>query len=341
MESKNKLMNMKKIERYSRQVILKNWNQKRLEKSTILVAGVGSLGCFSAMNFTLMGVGRLILVDYDTVEVSNLNRQILFSEEDVGKFKSDIAKLKLEKLNPSVVVEAYNSDLRRLDKKIFEEADIILDGLDSFETRRWLNSISVALKKPLIHGALYGWWGDVQVVLPYQTACLECQPLIPRNRLQQYCSPAGRARRIKTDGKTTPTPIINTTCMVVSGIQCQEALKIIMGLKDSLLKEYLFYDGESGRFTYMEVSRNPECIVCGDKYNIEGEEFAINPLEEVKNATARLNMIFGLKDSKMIYKGRFLDPEFKFKEYNIIENDIVYLISGDLEKPVKLKFKFI
>ncbi len=341
MGSKNKLIVMRYSDRYSRQIIADNWDQRKLEESTVLVAGAGSLGCLSALNFTLMGVGRIVIVDYDTVEVSNLNRQLLFSEEDVGKSKSVIAKIKLEKLNPLVKIEAYNTDIRNLNRKILRDVQVIIDGLDSFEVRRWLNSIAVSLNKPLIHAGVYGWWGNIQVILPHQTACLECQPLIPKSRLQQYCSPPGRARVVKEKTVSKPTPIINTTCMVVSGIQCQEALKIILGLRENVLKEYIFYDGSHEKFTYMKVDRNPECIICGEKNILEERDFAVTSSEIVRQVEDRLNILLGLESCKLIYKGKMLNDDSKIQDYTIIENEPVYVISRDLDKPLKLRFKFV
>ncbi|WEU39988.1 MAG: ThiF family adenylyltransferase [Candidatus Odinarchaeum yellowstonii] len=332
---------MRYSERYSRQIIAENWDQRKLEESVILIAGAGSLGCLSALNFTVMGVGRIIIVDYDTVEISNLNRQVLFSEEDVGKAKSIVAKNKLEKINPLVKIDAYNTDIRNLDRKIIENTHVLIDGLDSFEARRWLNSTAVSLNKPLILAGLYGWWGNIQVVLPHQTACLECQPLIPRNRLQQYCSPRGRERggEVKTDSK--PNPIITTTCMVVSGIQCQEALKIILGLKEKIIKEYIFYDGLNEKFTYMEVNRNPECVVCGEKHILDEREFAVTATEEVKQVKERLKLLLEIENCKIIFKEKILRDESKIQDLNITENEYVYVISKDLNKPLKLRFKIV
>ncbi len=341
MESENRLTAMKYSDRYSRQIIADNWDQRRIEESVILVAGVGSLGSLSAMNFTLMGVGRIIIVDYDTVEVSNLNRQLLFSEEDVGKAKSIVAKLKLEKLNPLVRIDAYNMDIRNLDRKIFESVHVIIDGLDSFETRRWLNSTAISLNKPLILAGVYGWWGNLQVILPYKTPCLECQPLIPRNRLQQYCSPRGEERILKERAVSKPTPIITTTCMVISGIQCQEALKIILGLEENILKEYVFYDGFHEKFTYMKIDRNPECVICGEKNILEEKEFAVASSEETRQVEERLKLLLGLKTCKIIYKGKVLKEDIKIRDYGIVENEHVYVVSRDLNKPLKLRLKFV
>lgn len=329
------------MERYSRQIITSKWDQNKIGKSTVLVAGIGSLGCLSSINFSLMGVGGIILIDYDTVEVSNLNRQLLFNEDDVGKLKSEVARTRLARINPSVKIESYTTDIRSVETSVFQRADVILDSLDSYEARRWINSTSVSLRKPLVHAGVYGWWGNVQVIIPYETPCLECQPLIPKSRLQKYCSPPGQKRRKIVKASSNEIPMINTTCMVISGIQCQEALKIILEEKRSLLREYLFYDGYSETFTRMEVDRNPNCIVCSEKYVLNENDFAISDQEDVREAVSRLNILFGAQEPKIIYRSRVLEPAFKFEHYGISDGDIIYVVSKSFKAPIKLKCKKI
>ncbi|MCX8203040.1 MAG: ThiF family adenylyltransferase [Nitrososphaeria archaeon] len=178
------------LERYDRQMRIEGWDQELVMRSTVLIAGVGALGCEVAKNLALAGVGRLILVDRDVVELSNLNRQMLFLEEDVGKPKAIVAAERLKALNPHVKVEAYHSDLRDLREDVFAEADVICSCLDSWGIRRWLNSVAVMLSKPLVDGAMEGMVGNVQVVVPFRTACLECHSmtLIPREERLAECT---------------------------------------------------------------------------------------------------------------------------------------------------------
>ncbi|MCS7117316.1 MAG: ThiF family adenylyltransferase [Thaumarchaeota archaeon] len=183
-------MSSDELERYDRQMRIVGWDQELVMRSTVLIAGVGALGCEVAKNLALAGVGRLILVDRDVVELSNLNRQMLFIEEDIGKPKANVASERLKSLNPHVKVEPYYSDLRDLREEVFAGADVLCSCLDSWGIRRWLNSVAVSMSKPLVDGAMEGLVGNVQVVLPYRTACLECHSmtLIPKEERLAECT---------------------------------------------------------------------------------------------------------------------------------------------------------
>ncbi|MCS7095269.1 MAG: ThiF family adenylyltransferase [Thaumarchaeota archaeon] len=201
--------------RYDRQMRIDGWDQELVMRSTVLVAGVGALGCEVAKNLTLAGVGRLILVDRDVVELSNLNRQMLFVEGDIGKPKAVVASERLRSLNPHVWVDAYHSDLRDLKEDVFASADVICSCLDSWGIRRWLNSVAVSLSKPLVDGAMEGLVGNVQVVLPYRTACLECHStsLIPKEERLAECTlrkrvPEELRRELEEQGVHLPLEVV-------------------------------------------------------------------------------------------------------------------------------------
>lgn len=178
------------LERYDRQLRVEGWKQDKLMESTVMIVGVGAIGCEVAKNLALMGVGRLILVDNDVVEVSNLSRQMLFTDEDVGKPKAEVAAQKLHKMNPWIEVEPYYKDVRELELKLFEESSILCSCLDNWPVRRWLNSVAVELDKPLIDAAMDGMYGNLQVVIPGETACLEChgEDLIPKEVQMAECT---------------------------------------------------------------------------------------------------------------------------------------------------------
>ncbi len=178
------------MERYDRQLRVEGWDQNILLSSTVFIAGVGAIGGEVAKNLAMMGVGRLILADYDYVELSNLSRQLLFRDQDIGKGKASVAAERLREINPHVAVEAYGQDIRELGEGVLGEADVIFSCLDNWASRRWLNSIAVSLDKPLVDGAMNGFYGNVQVVFPRETACLECQSinLIPREEKLAECT---------------------------------------------------------------------------------------------------------------------------------------------------------
>lgn len=151
----------------------------------MLIAGIGALGCEISKNLALVGIGRLIIVDMDTIEISNLSRQILFDYRDRGKSKVEVAEKKLKILNPNIKISSYKKPLQKLPPSVFEEADVIVGGLDSFKARFALNKIAINLKIPYVDGASTGFKGSVQVVIPKgikaikQTPCLRCLYPIP------------------------------------------------------------------------------------------------------------------------------------------------------------------
>ncbi len=183
--------------KYDRQERLLIWDQKIIENSTILIAGIGGTGSEVCKNLTLMGIGHLILVDVDTIEFSNLNRQLLFKEEDIGKKKAEIAKGRLRVLNPTVKVEDYSLLLQNLPLSVFEKVDIIAGCVDNYLARQYLNSIAIEMNKPFVDSATEGFLGQIQYVKTRETACLACdnQPPPDETRiLSAPCTLVGKPR---------------------------------------------------------------------------------------------------------------------------------------------------
>jgi len=178
------------LERYDRQLRVEGWDQEKLTSASIAIVGVGATGCEVAKNLALMGVGKLILIDNDVVELSNLSRQMLFLEEDIGKPKALVAAERVKRMNPFVEVEAYFKDVRELDESTFEKVNIIASCLDNWPVRRWLNSLAVDLDKPLVDIAMEGFYANLQVIIPKKTACLEChgEDLIPKEVQLAECT---------------------------------------------------------------------------------------------------------------------------------------------------------
>ena len=182
--------------RFDRQFRLPGWNQELLKNSTILLVGVGGLGVEVAKNLAMVGVGHLILVDLDTIEYSNLNRQILFIDAPEGAYKAEFAAKKLRSINPHIRVESYNCALQDLPPKVFSDADLYIAGLDSIEARVEMNRRAVHFKKPLIDAGTAAYNGHVYVVWPFKNACLECDPLTERAQDQLgACTLVGKPRR--------------------------------------------------------------------------------------------------------------------------------------------------
>ena len=137
---------------YARQQLIEGWDQEIISNGCILIAGVGALGCEIAKDFALMGIGKMILVDLDTIETSNLSRQMLFRLGDEGRPKAEVAAERLKEMNPYLKVDSYNIKLQKLPMSVYEEADVIVMALDNFNARLDLNKISLRLNKPTVEG---------------------------------------------------------------------------------------------------------------------------------------------------------------------------------------------
>lgn len=183
-------------DRYHRQKLVNvmgvTWDQDKLMNSTALIAGMGALGCESAKNLALMGLRKLIIIDNDVVELSNLSRQMLFSDQDIGSPKVVAAERNLVKMNPSTEVEKHYERIENIPLEKYQEADILLSSLDNFEGRRYLNSVAFTLNKPFVDAGTHGFFGHVRVIIPHETPCYECYP--PKEKQRVWCS----LRRRKT-----------------------------------------------------------------------------------------------------------------------------------------------
>ncbi|MBD3216170.1 MAG: hypothetical protein GF311_26390 [Candidatus Lokiarchaeota archaeon] len=151
---------------YARQQLIEGWNQEVLDNGCVMIIGVGALGCEIAKDFALMGVGKLILVDLDLIETSNLSRQMLFRPGDEGRPKAEVAAERLKEMNPYLEIDHYFEKLQKLPTAVYEEADIVIAALDNFNARLDLNKICIRLKKPMIEGGTVGFEGHVQVIIP-------------------------------------------------------------------------------------------------------------------------------------------------------------------------------
>ena len=240
------LLSKEELERYDRQIILFNVDgQVKLKKARIVVFGVGGLGSVSSIYLTALGIGKLLLVDHGKVELSNLNRQILYKTSDIGKFKVKIAAQRLKELNPNVDIE-YSIE-KITSENVYDfirEADVVIDGLDNWETRFIVNRACVELNKPFIHAGVHGMYGQLLVVVPGKSPCLQCvMPIKP-----------SKERKI---------PILPATPAVLAALQVTEAVKMITGYGKSAIGKLILYDGYSMSFHEIPVSRRENCPVCG------------------------------------------------------------------------------
>jgi len=237
--------------RYHRQIIIPGFGeigQERLKNSTAFIAGLGGLGSPLALYLAAAGVGHLQLIDTDSVELSNLNRQVLHWDEDLGKQKTESASQKVARINPTTRVEAFDLTIEGKNVlELTERCDIILDAMDNFAVRYMLNSAAIAHHVPLVHGAIYGYEGRLTTVLPGKTACLEC------------IYPHAPPRAV--------FPVLATTPGVIALLQATEAIKCLAGVGVPLVDELLIYDGEMMAFDKVKVARNPHCKSCAGSWS--------------------------------------------------------------------------
>ena len=241
------------IRRYSRHILMSEVGgrgQRKLLNSKVLLIGAGGLGSPAALYLAAAGVGTVGVVDFDLVDLSNLQRQILHHVHDIGRPKVQSAVESIADLNPDVKVVPYNQALTSQNvKQIFAEYDVIVNGCDNFPTRYLANDACVFLNKPMVDGSIFKFEGQVTVFLPGQ-GCYRClYPAPPPAGLVPSCSEAG---------------VFGVLCGVVASIQGIETIKLLLGLGESLAGRLLFFDALGMEFRMVKIRRDPACPVCGD-----------------------------------------------------------------------------
>ncbi len=244
------MLTPRELVRYSRQMIIPGWGkagQEKLRRSQVLVVGAGGPESPLLTYPAAAGVGKIRVVDCDKVELSNLNRQVLYDHESVGRRKAESARERLESLNACVQIEAVDERITRAN--IFElVADyLIVDALDNLPTRHLLNMAALRQGLPLFHGAVYGFEGRATTVIPGETACLRCiyQAVVP-----------GKA------------PVVGVTPGVIGCVQATEVVKYIMGVGQLLTNRLLVYDGLALRFSEVKLKKDPNCPECGQEVGV-------------------------------------------------------------------------
>lgn len=245
------------VQRYSRHLILPEIGgrgQRKLLNAKVLCIGAGGLGSPTAMYLGAAGVGTLGIVDFDTVDLTNLHRQILHGHKDIGRHKLDSARDRLADLNPDVNMVAHavplNSDNAL---EIIGQYDIVVNGCDNFPTRYLTNDACVLLKKPLVDGSIFKFDGQATVFLPGQ-GCYRCLfPAPPPPGAVPSCAEGG---------------VLGVLPGIIGCIQAVETIKLILGLGDSLAGRLLLFDALAMEFREVKLRRDPECPVCGDNPTI-------------------------------------------------------------------------
>jgi adenylyltransferase/sulfurtransferase len=246
------------IQRYSRHLIMPEVGmegQLKLKRARVLAIGTGGLGAPLGLYLAAAGVGHLGLVDFDVVDNSNLQRQVTFTTQDVGKPKSAAAKARLSALNPAIEIVAYETRLTSENAlELFRDFDIIVDGTDNFPTRFLVNDACVILGKPNVYGSIFRFEGQATVFGYPGGPCYRClYPEPPPPGLVPSCAEGG---------------VLGVLPGIVGSIQAMETIKLILGTGEPLVGRLLLFDALAMRFRELKLKRNPECPVCGDHRTI-------------------------------------------------------------------------
>jgi molybdopterin/thiamine biosynthesis adenylyltransferase len=222
--------------------------QKKLKSAKVVVAGAGGLGCPASIYLAAAGVGKLVVIDKEEFELSNLNRQILGWQKDIGRLKAEVVAEKLRALNPEVevkplVVEITGENIREL----IHNADVVVDAMDNWRTRFIVNSGCVEKGIPFVHAGIFGLYGQMMTIMPGKGPCLRC--LLP-----------------ETPKEVRRFPVPGVTPALFAMLQVMETLKLIIGFGETLAGRMLLLDGEGMSFTVVNVERRPECPICANLY---------------------------------------------------------------------------
>ena len=247
------------IERYSRHIILPEVGgsgQQKMLEARVLLLGAGGLGSPAAYYLAAAGIGNLGIVDFDQVDLSNLQRQIIHSTERIGMLKTESAKKTIQALNPDVNVTLYNEKMDSSNiMSLIKDYDYVVDGSDNFPTRYLVNDACVMKNKTLIHGSIYRFEGQVTVFKPGDGPCYRClYPEPPLPGMVPNCQEGG---------------VLGVLAGVIGNLQVVEVLKLILGIGKPLVGKLLIYDALNTEFRNLRLRRDVNCPMCGEKPTIK------------------------------------------------------------------------
>ena len=251
-------LNHQEFLRYSRQMMVADMGeeaQEKLKGATVIIVGLGGLGCPASLYLAASGVGKLILIDDDEIELSNLQRQILFRDKDIGKSKAKVAAKRLSKLNPNIELEVLVERIDRHDLIGFaEEANLILDCTDNLSSRQEINRAAVAYKKPMISASALGWEGQLMELRPdlESCACFACAYGSQVDEPLQNCSTAG---------------VMGPVLGVLGSMQCSRAIQVLIGNNTTKNSQLARFDGKTGYWTQFALAKSAKCDVCSEAAN--------------------------------------------------------------------------
>ncbi|HEY8474048.1 MAG TPA: adenylyltransferase/sulfurtransferase MoeZ [Natronosporangium sp.] len=241
------------IRRYSRHLIIPDvgvTGQKRLKNARVLVVGAGGLGSPALMYLAAAGIGTLGIIDFDTVDESNLQRQVIHGQSDIGRPKAESAAASIREINPYVNVVIHNTSLDRDNvMEIFSGYDLIVDGTDNFATRYMVNDAAVLLGKPYVWGSIYRFDGQASVFWAEHGPCYRClYPEPPPPGMVPSCAEGG---------------VLGVLCASIGSIQVTEAIKLLTGIGEPLVGRLTVYDALEMSYRTIKVRKDPNCVLCG------------------------------------------------------------------------------
>jgi adenylyltransferase/sulfurtransferase len=247
------------IDRYSRHLMLPEVTmdgQKRLKAASVLIVGAGGLGCPLGIYLAAAGVGRIGIVEFDTVSASNLQRQILYTTKDVGRPKAEVARERMLAMNPEIKVEIHGDRLTKDNAlKLFAPYDIVIDGTDNFPTRYLTNDACVLSGKPNVYGSIFRFEGQASVFWAAHGPCYRClYPEPPPPGMVPSCAEGG---------------VLGVLPGIVGTMQATEAIKLILGQGDPLIGRLMLFDAMAMRFREVRLRKDPACPICGPQATIK------------------------------------------------------------------------
>jgi sulfur-carrier protein adenylyltransferase/sulfurtransferase len=246
-------LTVEEVRRYSRHLIIPDVamaGQKRLKNARVLAIGAGGLGSPTLMYLAAAGVGTLGVIDYDTVDESNLQRQIIHGQSDIGRSKAQSARDSIHEINPLVKVVLHEERLENENVfEIFSQYDLIVDGTDNFATRYLVNDACVLLGKPYVWGSIYRFDGQASVFWAENGPCYRClYPEPPPPGMVPSCAEGG---------------VLGVLCASIGSIQATEAIKLLTGIGETLIGRLMIYDALEMSYRTVKIRKDPECPICG------------------------------------------------------------------------------
>ncbi|MFB9661074.1 adenylyltransferase/sulfurtransferase MoeZ [Glycomyces mayteni] len=293
-------LSVDEVRRYSRHLIIPDVamdGQKRLKNAKVLCVGAGGLGSPALMYLAAAGVGTIGIVEFDTVDESNLQRQIIHGQSDIGRTKAESAAESIREINPYVNVVVHNTVLDNDNVfEIFEPYDLIVDGTDNFATRYMVNDAAVLSGKPYVWGSIYRFDGQASVFWADQGPCYRClYPEPPPPGMVPSCAEGG---------------VLGVLCASIGSIQVTEAIKLLTGIGDPLVGSLMVYDALEMTYRKIKVRKDPNCAVCGPnatvKELIDYEDFCGSVTDEAAEAVVG-STITARELAEWIKEGRDID----------------------------------